>query len=382
MRPLIAVGVLLIGGCLLTNTPRNIPQDRPIVSSAPSVEQKENADTPHLLSPAPPILNLSEAQRQLNRNIHPLISPLKRHGRPIVILHDVDQDGNPEAFALGIDSEKKNYNALQLADYSRLYAENPEAVKFYLLTFENKQGELYLQRSIDLGEWYVFDFFTKLQLDINNSLSVMILASFQARHGTEQKLFIFNDISGRPIYQKTLEQTLSVQSVLEDINGDGIVDLIIQENTMEEGTGSETFLTWHRWNGKTFYEYRTTNIVRNLNNFLKGAKELILEGRHNEFIRFSVDPLRVGALKKAGLKDSEIVLRSLGIKDPELLIEINEVQFPDILENPFSSRNKKGYFFNPAIKIVDQNGSTVVTDATLYMMINPFGKKQFVFFPD
>lgn len=382
MRPLIAVGVLLIGGCLLTNTPRNIPQDRPIVSSAPSVEQKENADTPHLLSPAPPILNLSEAQRQLNRNIHPSISPLKKHGRAIVILHDVDQDGNPEAFALGIDSEKKNYNALQLADYSRLYAENPEAVKFYLLTFENKQGELHLQRSIDLGEWYVFDFFTKLQLDINNSLPVMILASFQARHGTEQKLFIFNDISGRPIYQKTLEQTLSVQSMLEDINGDGIVDLIIQENTMEEGTGSETFLTWHRWNGKTFYEYRTTNIVRNLNNFLKGAKKLILEGRHKEFIRFSVDPLRAGALKKAGFKDSEISLRSLGIKDPELLIEINEVQFPDIFENPFSSRDKKGYYFNPAFKIVDQNGSTVVTDATLYMMINPFGKKQFVFFPD
>jgi len=233
VRPLIAVGVLLIGGCLLTNTPRHIPQDRPIVSSAPSVEQKENADTPQLLTPAPPILNLSEAQRQLNRNIHPSISPLKKRGRAIVILHDLDHDENPEAFAVGIDSEKRNYNALQLADYSRLYAENPEAVNFYLLIFKNRQGELYLQRSIDLGEWYVFDFFSKLQLDSNNPLPVIILASFQARHGTEQKLFIFNDTSGRPIYQKILEQTLSVQSMIEDINGDGIVDLIVQENTME-----------------------------------------------------------------------------------------------------------------------------------------------------
>jgi len=382
VRPLIAVGVLLIGGCLLTNTPRHIPQDRPIVSSAPSVEQKENADTPQLLTPAPPILNLSEAQRQLNRNIHPSISPLKKRGRAIVILHDLGHDENPEAFAVGIDSEKRNYNALQLADYSRLYAENPEAVNFYLLIFKNRQGELYLQRSIDLGEWYVFDFFSKLQLDSNNPLPVIILASFQARHGTEQKLFIFNDTSGRPIYQKILEQTLSVQSMIEDINGDGIVDLIVQENTMEEGTGYETFLTWHRWNGKTFYEYRTTNVVRNLNNFLKVAKKLILEGRHNEFISHCVDPLRAQALKKAGLNDSEIALRSLGIQDPVLLIEINELQTPEILENPFSSRDKKGWFFNPALKIVDQNGSTVVTDATLYMMINPFGKKQFVFFPD
>ncbi len=383
MRPLIAVGILLIGGCLLTNTPRDTPQDKPIVSSAPSVEQKENADTPQLLTPAPPILNLAEAQRQLlNRNIHPSISLLKEHGRAIVILHDLNHDKNPEAFALGIDSEKGNYNALQLADYSRLYAENPEAVEFYLLIFKNKQGELYLQRSIDLGEWYVFDFFSKLQLDSNNPLPVIILASFQARRGTEQKLFIFNDISGRPIYQKTLEQTLSVQSMIEDINGDGIVDLIIQENTMEEGTGYETFLTWHRWNGKTFYEYRTTNVVRNLNTFLRVAKELLLEGRYNEFISYGVDPLRAGALKKAGLKDSEIALRSLGIKDPALPIEINELQIPEILENPFSSRDKKGYFFNPAFKIVDQNGSTMVTDATLYMMLNPFGKKQFVFSPD
>jgi len=109
---------------------------------------------------------------------------------------------------------------------------------------------------------------------------------------------------------------------------------------------------------------------------------LILEGRHNEFISYCVDPLRAQALKKAGLNDSEIALRSLGIQDPVLLIEINELQTPEILENPFSSRDKKGWFFNPALKIVDQNGSTVVTDATLYMMINPFGKKQFVFFPD
>ena len=383
MRPLIVVGILLlIGGCLLTNTPRDIPQDKPVVSSAPSAEQKGNGSSPQLLAPAAPILSLSEAQRQLNRSIHPSISPLQEHGRAMVILHDLNNDENPDAFVLGIDSEKKNYNALQLADYSRLYAENPEAVNFYLLIFQNKQGELYLQRSIDLGQWYVFDFFSKLHFNSNNSLPVMIMASFQARHGTEQKLFIFNDISGRPIYQKTLEQTLSVQSMIEDINGDGIVDLIIQENTMEEGTGYETFLTWHRWNGKTFYEYRTTNVVRNLNNFLRSTKELLLEGRYNEFISFGVDPLRAGTLKKEGLKDSDIALRSLGIKDSALLIEINELQTPEILENPFSSRDKKGSFFNPAFKIVDQNGSTFVTDATLYMRINPFGKKQFVFFPD
>ena len=96
---------------------------------------------------------------------------------------------------------------------------------------------------------------------------------------------------------------------------------------MEEGTGYETFLTWHRWNGKTFYEYRTTNVVRNLNTFLRSTKELLLEGRYNEFISYGVDPLRAAALKKAGLKDSEIALRSLGIKDPALLIEINELQF-------------------------------------------------------
>ena len=174
--------------------------------------------------------------------------------------------------------------------------------------------------------------------------------------------------------------------MIVDIDSDGNIDIIIMERGAEEGTGFETFLTWLKWNGNSFEEYASTNIVRNFKIFLNTARTYILEHKWNELINNCFGDVSYYTGK--GLSITDIVFRAFVFGDVYneenadkkiILSGINGVVFPEVFENPFILEDEKGFYFNLAFRINDDNGVTIISDIPVYMNRNPFGKKQFYF---
>lgn len=381
---------LLISGCLDGKTPEPPPAQPP--------ETREEAPQTSLLAPAeteaeevkpaeepsPPEIGYYEAVRQISRLYPDDLQPLAVRGRIPIILHDLDKDQHPECFSLGISSQGIDAEEVsRLSDSSRLFQEDNTPVAFTLLLFANHQGNFRRVKVLDLGERYVFEHLRRNTLYSNRSLPVIITVSFQTVEGRDVELLVFDNAGGLPRARRSLTETLSTQYRLEDIDGNGMIDLFLKEKAMEEGTGFETFLAWHRWNGRDFVEYQTQNIVRNLNTFLASATELLLIGELNDSVSFLVDPSTVGDLRRKGWGDGKILIRTLGLEELGLqeFPALREVVFPPVLEDPFTSEDEDGSYFIITYRMIDVNGTSYIAKARLYMSTNPFKDRQFAFAP-
>jgi hypothetical protein len=271
-----------------------------------------------------------------------------------------------------------------LTDGSRLFQERSEPIPFSLLMFVNSGGFFQPLNTLDLGEHVVFEYFHERPLYVNRSLPVIITASFQTVEGRKVELLAFDSAGGLPCYRQTLEETLSTQYRLEDIDGDGMTDLFVKEKAIEEGTGFETFLTWYRWDGRAFAEYRSSNVVRNLNAFLASATELLLAGELREIVNVLLDPARVRTLKRKGWSDTKILIHALGLEEMgiETFPSLREVVFPPLLEDPFTNEDEHGSSFEITYRMIDVNGTSYIAKARLYMFTNPFKNRQFAFSPN
>jgi hypothetical protein len=380
---------LLISGCLDGRTPEQ-PQEQPGIqeeapqTSLPPPDETEAEDVKPAEEPSPPEIGYYEAVRQISRLYPDGLQPLTVRGRIPIILHDLDKDQHPECFSLGIPTEGIDAKeAAQLGDSSRLFQEESTPVAFTLLIFANDQGNFRRLKILDLGERYVFEHLRRTTLYSNRSVPVIITVSFQTVEGRDVELLVFDNPSGLPRARRSLAETLSTQYRLEDIDGNGMIDLSVKEKAIEEGTGFETFLTWNRWNGRDFVEYQTQNIVRNLNTFLASATELLLAGELRDTVSFLVDPSTVRDLRRKGWGDSKILIRTLGLEKLGLkeFPTLREVVFPPVLEDPFTSEDKDGSYFAITYRMIDMNGTSYITEAHLYMSTNPFKVRQFAFAP-
>ena len=180
-----------------------------------------------------------------------------------------------------------------------------------------------------------------------------------------------------PRHHRGLVQSMSAQARLEDIDGDGTIDLLLRERAMEEGIGFETFLSWQRWNGRAFVEHRSTNVVRNLNTFLHTARALMLGGEGGALLAFAVEAAEVNRLRRRGLNDAQILVQALGLRGSglEQWPEVREVVLPEVLEDPFSADGTCRLTY----RLVDSAGVPYIAVAQLRMLPNPFGERQFGF---
>lgn len=380
--------ILLISGCLQGRTPEQPPvqppetQEEAPQTSLPAPDETEAEDVKPTEEPSPPEISYYEAVRQISRLYPDDLQPLTVRGRIPIILHDLDRDQHPECFSLGIPSQGID-EAARLGDSSRLFQEDSTPVAFSLLLFANKQGNFRRLKVLDLGERYVFEHLRRTALYNNRSLPVIITVSFQTVEGRDVELLVFDNASGLPRVRRSLVETLSTQYRLEDIDKDGMIDLFVKEKAIEEGTGFETFLTWHRWNGRDFIEYQTKNIVRNLNTFLASATELLLIGDIRDAVNFLIDPFTVKNLRRNGLTDDQILIRTLGLEEQGLqgFPTLREVVFPPVFEDPFTSEDKDGSYFAITYRMIDMNGTSYIAKARLYMSTNPFKDRQFAFAP-
>jgi hypothetical protein len=381
---------LLISGCLVGRTPEQLPERPPAVqeeapqTSLPAPDETQAEDVKPAEEPSPPEIGYYEAVRQITRLYPDGLQPLTVRGRIPIILHDLDKDQHPECFSLGIPSQGIDAKeSARLGESSRLFQEESTPVAFTLLVFTNDHGNFRRRKVLDLGERYVFEHLRTTTLYSNRSLPVIITVSFQTVEGRDVELLIFDNASGLPRARRSLAETLSTQYRLEDIDKDGMIDLFVKEKAIEEGTGFETFLTWYRWNGRDFVEYRTQNIVRNLNAFLASAAELLLIGDLKDTVTIIVDPSTVRELRRKGWGDGKILIRTLGLEESGLqeFPTLREVVFPPVFEDPFTSEDKYGSYFAITYRMIDMNGTSFIAKARLYMSANPFKDRQFAFAP-
>ncbi|NOY10466.1 MAG: hypothetical protein GXP33_16655 [Spirochaetes bacterium] len=365
--------------------------ENPSVSSIPEKGKPAEGNTVPSINPKPPLLSLREAVKQVKEFYIGDLKTVTRGGKPILILYDISGDGQPEVFSLAVEvKEKKQADVAFLADYSRLFSENKMPIHFYLLIYGNNSGKMYIMNRLDLGEKYVYRSFKRIVLDRGNPMLTIISVGFQTEEGLERKWLIFKGPDVKLLSTFRLKENLSVKTETIDIDNNGTIDILVEETGAEEGSGYETFLTWYKWNGTRFSEYRNTNIVRNLKAFLLNIKNLLEHGKTDELLNFAVDRKYILKYKNKGADKYTILFNALGFsaffdtmttKPESVLKNIRDVTFPEILENPFSSKDREGWYFTPSYRVTITNGLSFIAETEIRMFRNPFGKRQFSLVP-
>jgi len=377
---------LLLAGCVTAPAPEidsipEAPAEVPETNLPPPEEEQAAAVSP-APEPVPPEISAFEALRQARRLAPPEVRLLTVGGRVPLLLQDLNRDGHPECLAVAVqDRTLKPADIEALSQPSRLF-DAPQA-RFALLFYGNLQGSLRRPALIDLGQRRVFEALTRTPLISGRSVPLVVTVSFLNPDGREQELLVFDNAGGSPRYRRSLLERLGSRSWLEDIDGDGTLDILTRERVLEEGVGYETFLTWSRWNGKAFAEVATRNVLRSLAGFLASIREALLSADQRRLAELASEGRELARLRARGLNEGEVLAALLGLKSAGLreLPRVTEAVFPQILEDPFSVRDATGLYFELTYRLVDENGLAYLPTARLYMLRNPFGERQFAFRP-
>lgn len=312
--------------------------------------------------------------------------PLSNHGEALEVSRRASAAGNPEIFAVFVDVKKQSEaDVSTLSDFSRLFKQNLTPIEFSLVEFRQDGMHLVRVKSFPLGKYLVFESLRVIPIHKGYDLPFAVTTTFQTQEGSNEVWVTFSQAGTSQI---TLQQTLSRSPIIEDINNDGYLDIIIKERGIEEGTGYETFLTWYKWDGVAYKEYKTTNIVRNLREFLNQASELLSADKIDEFFRSSLLPKSLADLKAKGLGNEGIFFDVFHLlpsspdnpNDPlTSLGAIQQVIFPNIFENPFTEQDLQGYSFPMTVRFVTTDGVSHFYGAKVYMHKDPFVEPQFSF---
>jgi hypothetical protein len=378
---------LLLAGCGSTPAPEidSVPQapaEELPEANLPPPQGKQDAAVRPAPEPAPPEISAFEALRQAARLAPPEVRLLTVGGRVPLLLQDLNHDGHPECLAVAVqDRTLKPADIEALSQPARLF--DSPGVRFALLFYGNYQGSLRRPALIDLGQRRVFEALTRTPLIAGRAVPLVVTVSFLNPDGREQELLVFDNAGGSPRYRRSLVERLGARSWLEDIDGDGTLDILTRERVLEEGVGYETFLSWSRWNGKAFVEAATRNVLRSLAGFLGSVREALLSGDRRRLAELAGEGRELARLRARGLSEEQALAGLLGLKAAGLqeLPRVTEVLFPQILEDPFSLRDAAGLYFELTYRLVDENGLSYLPTARLYMLRNPFGERQFVFRP-
>jgi len=369
----------------LTNEhPSAAPQQSQVTPNALADDTSDITNDP--ISVSKPF-NVQEALSAVQKYFIPNEYPITNKGEMLYIMQDLNSDDIPEIIVPGVESEKPEYARFEfISRFARLYDKKKVEVPFNLYIFVYEQETFKLFNKIALGNNQVFKSFIKIYGNTKNNDPVILASTFQTAESTIHKWVIFKKPALTPISILEFEENIFKKLIIKDINNDHMIDVIIQEKSIEEGLGHETYLTWMKWNGRGYSEYKTINIVRNLNAFLAKVKELLIKGDMNKLLSFAISPNVLNRTLKSGLTSKEILEQFLGIALKEndetqsfLLGSIENIIFPDILDNPFYLTDEKGYYFPLSYRLVFQYDISIIAETVLYM--NPFEERQFTFMP-
>jgi hypothetical protein len=201
---------------------------------------------------------------------------------------------------------------------------------------------------------------------------------------------------------------LSDSTRKEDIDADGIIDLLRYEKIFVDGFGVETFITWYKFNGDKFLPVKKVNTVKSLRSFLNDSRLYLETKKIDLFIRKTVEPPVLKKLNLAKISSEKIMQRIFYPvkRESSYLVDINTMLsssedigfiFPEIFENPFRADNDGVYSFTTYVRVLLKNEGIAISGNTnnnaapvlvneeiyfvkIYMANNPFEDNRFFFF--
>ncbi len=346
---------------------------------------------------------------------------------PLRLYKDLDGNGYEDIFFLlveypesvqkedtenGTDEGRKNtpshktavvrdrrISASDLGDMSRLFSEEIRPHKFYVALFLRTPGGLVSMYRIPIGSWFVFESFRGFQVHEKHTMPFVVSTSFQTHEGKESQWVCFSKYNEFSFF--TLKNSISISSEIRDIDKNGFLDVIEWRKVFEEGTGYETFLTWYKWDGNKFAQHDSTNIVRNLNQFLHSVSSLLSMGKWQQAFSLMLPTEKLRELESGTISSGELFLKlfsaraegeegmlgdsTIGNEQLARLINtggrvFNTVIVPRVLENPFSGKKEISspeYQTRFSIRFILRDGRSSVRECSVRMNDNPFASQQY-----
>jgi hypothetical protein len=332
----------------------------------------------------PPALTKDLLVKTALAELPPDMAPVLRDSGPWGIFHDLDKNGYTDYLLLVLEGVEnpEHTHVDYLQDSLRLFDEDSSYLKFAVAIFYQYPDDVINRYNIFLGNKLVLQDFFFQEIRLGRDFPYTVAVTFQTLEGTEDEWII---LQGRGISRFTLDYTLSKTSRIGDIDGDGLVDILVYQQGFEEGRGFETFITWFRWNGKDFVPHNRTNVMRNLRDFFTAAEEKIPSLGWERCFDRCLDLSQLADLRKAGKGGEEILSRFFqplpGQEDVPPLFRLDPVGavFPRVLEDPFYYSRGGPLRFSLIVKVDDRGGDSFFYQGLLGMADNPFGKNQFAF---
>ncbi len=283
--------------------------------------------------------------------------------------------GEEEPFRVTVD---------MVSDISSLLDEERNSVGYYLAVFLQREDGVVSMYRLPLGSWKVFDSFGSLKLNKSAELPYSIKTAFHTQEGTEHHWVIFSRYDKFDLFSFT--NTISTHYEVRDIDGDQLLDILEWNKVFEEGTGYETYITWYRLRGSEYLQYKTTNVVRNLNSFLGILARRLEKGRWDRVIEETVREKDRPLFEEAAsfTEAFSLLFRSEEKEAPGA--ELRKVVFPTIFENPFYSKekaaNKESFdTVRFSVRFIFQSGESQMRSCEVGMSKNPFEGKEFFLVP-
>jgi hypothetical protein len=384
----------------------------------------EEPEEPLRVPPRPVLIAYLEEQ------IAPPVYMVTREGEPLIQLKDLDRDGFPEILVPCVELEEEydvseagteeagteaskadveteaapedggeeepevasaeepdtGPDTDQFADFSSLYRKDSQPYLFSLCVFRVTRSGIELLFRLNLGYRFIYGGIRSIPIVEGREAPFALVVTFQTRDSEEQEWFLFREGYYKPISKLSLRDSYTNTIQVEDIDEDGVIDIVVKDSGAEEGVGLESFLTWLKWNGREFREAASTNVVRSLRGFLGQVKERLLDRDWQVLVETAFLPQDAAVFREQGWTDEEILFHAFSLDeiydDPEqpaadYLSGIKEFFYPDILEDPFLSRDDRGAYFQLTYRVVDVGGVSLVSRIPLYMQKNPFSQRQF-----
>jgi hypothetical protein len=330
----------------------------------------------------------------------PTKKPVVRDGAPLTFVRkDTAQGDIVTLLTVETDNEKETSFAY-VSDFNRLFDTSTETIPFSVEVFTVAKNGDTLSKSIDLGPHRVCSSFSQLPFDESRAFPFGLSVTFPDTEGKRNIWILFpgQDAGpeGPPQHSVfSFYEQANVKSFIHDIDDNGIFDLLLFEDIYEDSFGYETYITWHRWDGKNFNKYRSTNIIRKLRAFFESSRQTLLSRSWRRFFTYALLPEDAAALQEGSSAEAFRrifrVQEDSGVEEAalyEMLFPreisqagISDVVFPNVVENPFPLKAGGLESFRFTIRVT-ANEENYFFSARLEMNKNPFSGRMFHFLID
>ncbi len=376
--------------------------DAPITATDPA-----QSDAPHEIQPADrPVPLTPDDQSTLLARAAALIRATDETVLPVTrgtdsflgAAADINANGRNYGALLLVGAEFRDLAAAEtLADASRLFRADARTPNLYLAVFADVDTQPTEMHRFSLGRRRVVTAVTVEPLASDHrgqAGPTLFSVSVTTRGGTEQYWCGFG-ANGTPS-MVVIENDGATRTVVRDIDGNGLRDVIRSQQIQEPGRVVETLITWTRWTERGFQTEETINVVRNLTRFLDTARRHAVSGNLVAFADHAVLPSTRTNLADAGWslagtvdalfaeEPSESgVTADESARSPGHLIQarmVGDLVFPVVTRSPFSEVGSESSV-RTGVRLITTTSDDLFFHVDLTMGRNPFDGRQFYLRP-